>query len=461
MLGIRSMRPRLVFASISGWALQRGMRLHLSGQPRRARRWYALAASCGVNRHGAFGWWGLASILIGRPRTAHSLLRRAMRDAPRSDGTALLAAACADNSGDRLACRRNLLLVNGAALNRLAGRPGDGSSPALWLAFDAPDRVTVDDVTGMPDVLQGHLRLQSVPAPDTWPVRPLPPLADAYAQVRDGDVILNLLGDADVLGASLVRLATNLRRVGARVVNEPSAVEACARDRIAHTIGRVDGIECVSHLRVGCGPHGCGARAVTAALDAGLVTFPLTVRPAGSHGGRGLERHEGLESLRGSRLLAGCGDAYVANWRDCRETSGLFSKTRLLIIGNQMLVEHHYYGSDWVVNEAAAHRTMGRRTDLAALACRRMAAIEKMIECDSRFALLRERIGLDLCAVDGHFDAANEFLVFEATPTFRLPSIEQTSLREPHLLPAHARIDAALRALIAMGRLPTESACGR
>jgi glutathione synthase/RimK-type ligase-like ATP-grasp enzyme len=259
------------------------------------------------------------------------------------------------------------------------------------------------------------------------------------AELPPYDVVFNIVGDPDHAGRTEAPIAAFVAQAERPVLNRPAKVARTRRDRLPALLADVADVVVPRVARFDAGVARDPARAVAAA---GL-TWPLLIRPIGSHGGRGLGLAEAPAALDGEHLTEGF---YATEFVDFRSASdGLYRKYRVIFVDRAPHPYHLAISPSWLVHYATAEMEPAeRRTEelrfladpASALGERAMAAIGE----------IGRRLDLDYAGVDFSVLPDGRVLVFEANATM---------LTHPETDPAFAyknpyveRINGAFQALV-------------
>jgi glutathione synthase/RimK-type ligase-like ATP-grasp enzyme len=149
---------------------------------------------------------------------------------------------------------------------------------------------------------------------------------------------------------------------------------------------------------------------------AGGMSLPALVRPAGSHGGRGLGLVEDEQGLVAAASAIG-GEAYVTAFHDFASSDGFYRKYRMIFIDREPMPYHLAISRGWLVH----HESSGMEDDGA-----RQAEEMRFLE-DPKAALgasalaaiaeIGRRLDLDYCGVDFSLLPDGRVLLFEANAT--------------------------------------------
>lgn len=238
---------------------------------------------------------------------------------------------------------------------------------------------------------------------------------DISSPLPPHQAIFNAIGDADICLRALHAAAAVVRRSGAPVINDPSAVIKTGR---AANAGRLDRLPHVRVPRTLVVP-----RALLASTDGSSVLqnrglrYPLLLRSPGFHTGRNFvlvneasELQSAANALPGAELLA-------IEYLDSRGCDGNTRKYRAMIVDGQIYPLHvaisrqwkvHYFTADMADNPAH------RREDAAFL-----NDMNAVIGSKAMLGLgyIRDTLNLDYGGIDFGLDANGEILLFEANPT--------------------------------------------
>lgn len=296
---------------------------------------------------------------------------------------------------------------------------GDGSGPKV-LAFVTPGDFMAN--TPVDFLLNGSnavLWLRYVDA-DTTELDELP----------DHDVALLAIGEATEHRAVLARMVELLPDLPGPVMNsDPHAIARLTRDGVSARLAsetsllvprtdRIDRNELASigQLRTTLDEHVAG------------LSFPLIVRPLGTHAGSGLDRLETAEAAL-PYLATQAGDTYfVAPFIDYRGTDGLFGKQRVVFIGGKAFPSHFALSEHWIVHYLSA--------GMAENAEKRAVEAAWMEHFDSdfahrhaaAFAALNDAVGLDYFGIDCAEMPDGRLLIFEVDVAMLVHDMDDAGL---------------------------------
>ena len=222
------------------------------------------------------------------------------------------------------------------------------------------------------------------------------------------DLVVNLISDPDQAASVLPAAAGLVAALGKPVVNDPEKIRRTTRDEIANLLPDIEGCRIPKILR-----QPADRDLSEAVLEARLLfSFPLLVRPAGTHGGDHFEKVED-EAALAEHLGTHEGDRYLTEYVDYASRDGYFRKYRFIFVGEKVLPYHLAIGSGWKLHhdstDMADHRWM-QQEEAAFLSD--PAAVFKASHYRTLHAI-RECIGLDFFGIDCTLDRDGKLLVFE------------------------------------------------
>jgi hypothetical protein len=244
------------------------------------------------------------------------------------------------------------------------------------------------------------------------PGTPLP------AVLPEHDVAMVIAPDGDAARPSMQQIEALTADWPRPVVNSPAGIGLLDRDRLYHRVHGIAGLEIPQTERASRNQLQQLAEN-SLPLETLLAdgSFPLIVRPIGSHAGFGLAKLADSEAL--SRYLAEREEAefFVSRFVDYAGTDGMFRKYRIVIVDGKPFACHMAIADEWKVWYLNA--------DMALSVPHRMEEALFMESFDDGFAArhadalaqLSGRMGLDYVAIDCAETEAGALLVFEADNT--------------------------------------------
>jgi len=267
----------------------------------------------------------------------------------------------------------------------------------------------------------------------------------------DHDVAFVGIGESTEAKPPLAGLASHLAQWPRPVLNAPLRIADLARERLFRVLADARGIAIPATVEVD--------RRTLSSMADGILTphaalpdadsFPIIVRPVGSHAGHGLERLDGPEAI--GRYLEGQPSQrfFLSRFIDYSSpVDGLFRKYRIAIIDGEPFLCHMAISRHWMVHYLNA----GMTEDAAKRA--EEAAVMSSFKTDfarrhaTAFAALHERIGLDYFAVDCAESCDGRLLIFEADTAMIIHSMDPPEMfpyKAAQMSKAYAAFQAMLR----------------
>jgi hypothetical protein len=258
------------------------------------------------------------------------------------------------------------------------------------------------------------------------------------------DVLFVAICESDEHRTLLHRVDELLAHHPQRVINAPARIPALARDSASRLLANAPGILAPPNLRVD--------RATVERIAFGDAppegsTFPLLLRPVGSHRGRDLVRFDHAGGIAPWLLTQDGEEFFLCPFIDYRSRDGNYWKYRVALIDGVPFASHLAISSHWMVNFINAQ--MGESPE------KRAAEQQWMERFDRDFAhrhadafrTIHERFALDYLVMDCAESADGRLLVFEIDSAALVHALDPVDLY-PYKQPAMRKLFAAFRALL-------------
>ena len=256
-----------------------------------------------------------------------------------------------------------------------------------------------------------------------------------FPLLPEHDVAFFAAGDSDP--AVLQRLAALHACWPRPALNDPARVLRLSRDSLATALRRRPGLLVPPISRL--------PRAEAAAVT---DSFPVLVRPVGTHAGKGLARADDAAALAAHLATLDAVEVHVSQFVEYRGADGMHRKYRIAFVGGQPFLCHMAVSSDWMVhylNAGMSESEPKRAEEAAAMAtfetgfARRHAAA---------LAAIAEWAGLDYFQIDCAELPDGRLLLFEADVAGIVHMMDPLALF-PYKPPQMRRVMAAFGTLLA------------
>ena len=227
---------------------------------------------------------------------------------------------------------------------------------------------------------------------------------------RPGDKprpLVNHIVDPEGLDKALGTLERLLATVPAACFNHPAAVRDSARERVAAKLADIPGVRMPRTVRVRLDEPA----ELAAVAAANGIAFPLIVRVAGVHGGTTTVLIEDEDGVRAGlrRIPWGGRELFVTQFVDYRDDDGLFRKSRLVFIGDQIVLRHRIVADTWHVHRSARKpESLAEETAALADFPRLLPSLRPTLDA------VADAMDLDLFGMDCSLRPDGSVLVFEA-----------------------------------------------
>ena len=258
---------------------------------------------------------------------------------------------------------------------------------------------------------------------------------------RHGDVVVNLICDADQAQSLFPLAAELIDGLNRPTVNHPHKVARTTRENVALLLQDIPRCHVPRTLRLI--PHVSWDTALDAAAS---FAAPMLARPAGTHGGDDFEKFD--NACDAATFIGHNADAehYLIEYIDYRSVDGYFRKYRFIFVGNDILPYHLAIGDDWKL-----HHDSTDMVDHAWMQQEEAAFLDDpsivfgAAQQDVLHAI-RRTIDLEYAGIDCGLDAVGNVVVFEVNASMLVHQRnENFRYKEPYVERIRAAFDALLQ----------------
>jgi hypothetical protein len=234
------------------------------------------------------------------------------------------------------------------------------------------------------------------------------------SEVPDHDVLYVAINEADQTQALLAGLQEFAQVWPRPVINLPARILDLARDRAYALVDDIPGVLMPLTARVARQTLEQLAQRELQ-LDAVIAdaSFPIILRPVGSHAGRGLMRCDDLAAVADYLRQLPDLEFFASRFIDYRSPDGRYRKYRIVLIDGRPFLCHMAVSAHWMVHYLNAG--MGDDADKRAEEANCMAGFEQGFAAQHAAALqtIHERFGLEYLGLDCAETPDGQLLIFE------------------------------------------------
>jgi hypothetical protein len=234
----------------------------------------------------------------------------------------------------------------------------------------------------------------------------------------DHDVAIVIASDSEDCREALRMIGSAMPKWPRPLLNPPHLVGNLDRDKLHRSLHGIEGLvipQTVALTRA----HLSGlSRSVVAPADIATgFSFPLIVRPRGSHAGRGLAKIDDPVAME--RYLGEHGEEefFVSRFVDYASSDGLFRKYRIVVIDGQPYACHLAIADRWDIWYLNAEMSASSSKRLEEQAFMQTFATGFAERHCKALCGMADRIGLDYFTVDCAELSNGSLLIFEADNT--------------------------------------------
>ena len=273
---------------------------------------------------------------------------------------------------------------------------------------------------------------------------------EALADVPDHDVAFVAIGQSDASQSILKSVEPMVARWPRPVLNRNiQAIKAMGRDQVAASFAGSSTVWAPKSLRVTRSDlERLAAGEQPVSTELANLSYPLIVRPVGSHAGESLERIASAAALTDYLETFEAAEAYVAAFVDYSSPDGLYRKYRVALIDGVPFISHLAISSHWMVHYLNAG--MGEDEVKRAEEAEAMRTFDSgfAVRHSAAFAEIHAKIPLDYFAIDCAEGPDGRLLLFEADVAMIVHSMDDPEVF-PYKGPQMTKLFSAFHALLA------------
>ena len=264
----------------------------------------------------------------------------------------------------------------------------------------------------------------------------------------DHDVTMVIASDSEDCRGALGKIARVMTHWPRPLLNPPQLIGNLDRDKLHGLLDGIEGLEIPPTAGVTREQLTMLSQSASALseLSSG-ISFPIIVRPRGSHAGKGLAKLDdaaGIERYLGEHPQD---QFFLSRFVDYRSDDGLFRKYRIVFVDGKPYACHLAIADRWDIWYLSA--------GMAASADKRREEAAFMQTFDSGFAQahhaalagLSKRIGLDYFTIDCAETKDGSLLIFEADNTAIVHDMDSPDIF-PYKVPQMRKVFEAFAAML-------------
>jgi len=275
----------------------------------------------------------------------------------------------------------------------------------------------------------------------------------------DHDVTMVIASDSEDCRGALDKIAHAMTHWPRPLLNPPQLIGNLDRDKLHAVLGGIEGLEIPPTIGVTREQLSLLSQSALAPSDLSSgISFPVIVRPRGSHAGRGLAKLDDAAAIERYLGEHPQESFFISRFVDYRSDDGLFRKYRIVFIDGRPYACHLAIADRWDIwyLNAGMSDSADKRLEEATF----MQTFDSAFAERHRAALagLSKRIGLDYFTVDCAETRDGSLLIFEADNTAIVHDMDPPDIF-PYKVPQMRKVFDAFAAMLCRraGR-PSEAA---
>ena len=266
--------------------------------------------------------------------------------------------------------------------------------------------------------------------------------------IPDHDLLLVAIGYNETNAPLLTALVPVIESWPRPALNRPADILATSREGVAERLEGTAGVLVPAIAKV--------SREDVAALAQGATqldmlmpgaSYPIIIRPLGSHAGTGLEKIDAADALLPYLAAQEADGFHIAQFIDYRGADGYFRKARIAVFGGTAYLAHLAISERWMIhylNAGMLDNPLKRALEADA-----MAGFDEEFAVRHGAALrqIASRLALDYFLIDCGEAPDGRLLIFEADNAMVIHDMDDATIY-PYKVPQMKKIFSAFRAFL-------------
>ena len=252
--------------------------------------------------------------------------------------------------------------------------------------------------------------------------------------IPDHDIAMISLGESQFGAPRLSYLDDFVQHWPRPIINRPSNILNCARDRLTSLFSDCDGLLVPNTRRI-------------SRDDLAVLSFPFLIRPLDSHGGKGFEKMDSVSMLRDYGALNTENEFYVSDFIDYRSGDGLYRKYRIVLMDKLPYLCHMAITDHWMVHYMAAGMELSAEKRAEEETAFATFAEDFAQRHKAALSTIADRLNLDYVVIDCGEMPDGRLVLFEADNRAWVHSVDPPEIF-PYKAGAMKKVFEAFRALV-------------
>ncbi len=258
-------------------------------------------------------------------------------------------------------------------------------------------------------------------------------LSPKHAQINPGDFAFNFISDPDDNSRALDDAINFVEENRIFCLNHPVKVKSLTRDGLYQQFGDMEGVVIPKTLRV-TPRYDSDIREI---VEAGEISLPMIVRPAGGHDGKNMLLVESLDDIRELQRFAFDGrDYFLIEFQDYKGNDGFYRKYRMMWIGGKAYPRHLIVDRVWNIHGKNRENHMVENEQLRNEEIAFYRDPESSLGAEN-YELVNKvfsSMGLDYCGMDFSILQNGDLVIFEANAAMNAVSTDPAALHKKSLI---------------------------
>jgi glutathione synthase/RimK-type ligase-like ATP-grasp enzyme len=230
------------------------------------------------------------------------------------------------------------------------------------------------------------------------------------------DIVFCEISDPDSHSVALAKTRNLYNALEGKIpwINNPHHVARTGRDTISRLLTGIENVVAPKAVKIKSETVEC----IKSAVTSNDFTFPVLIRPTGSHGGENLAMIMTIEDLENIDLSV-YRELFVTEYVNY-ESDNIFSKYRFAVIEGEPFIRHVIFSDHWIIHSESrnfmANNPQFQKQEAAIIEC---FESDLKVQIEEAIHAIYRAIGLDYFGIDCSIQN-NELILFEVNANMNM-----------------------------------------
>ena len=241
----------------------------------------------------------------------------------------------------------------------------------------------------------------------------------------DKIILFNQISDADSHTITLSKVNNMVNKFNLICINHPKKIMETTRDKIYQKLKDINKLIVPKTISV----NSRTPNELISSIKNANIQYPIILRECGAHGGVTTYLLKNPQEIRELYAIALDGRGYyITQYHEYKDSDGLYSKIRLVVVDGEVYLRHILYANEWIVH--ASNDIINHKMRLE-ISKNFISEIKPQIE--PIITEIYNVIGLDYFGIDCHIDRDMNMTIFEVNANMNVFIATENSIFIEHI----------------------------